>query len=120
MAKMKIALVTKPGGDFEIQEREIPQPGTGHIRIRVQACGICFSDHYAKDGLWPGLARNRSAPADFSTGSASHGFFCLRRRCRANRLGGNFESILVHIEFLFPVQAFDKLARRLTHRSRKT
>jgi D-arabinose 1-dehydrogenase-like Zn-dependent alcohol dehydrogenase len=60
MAKMKIALVTRPGGDFEIQEREIPQPGHGHVRIRVQACGICFSDHYAKDGLWPGLAYPRS------------------------------------------------------------
>ncbi len=60
MPKMKIALVTKPGGDFEIQEREIPQAGPGHVRIRVQACGICFSDHYVKDGLWPGLAYPRS------------------------------------------------------------
>ena len=60
MPKMKIALVTKPGTDFEIQEREIPQPGPGHVRIRVQACGICFSDHYVKDGLWPGLAYPRS------------------------------------------------------------
>jgi len=60
MAKMKVAVVTKPGGDFEIQDREIPQPGPGHVRIRVQACGICFSDHYVKDGLWPGLAYPRS------------------------------------------------------------
>src|SRR5713101_3537177 len=60
MPKMKIVLVTKPGGDFEIQEREIPQPGPGHVRIRVQACGICFRDHYVKDGLWPGLAYPRS------------------------------------------------------------
>ena len=60
MAKMKIALVPKPGGDFEIQEREIPQPGPGHVRVRVQACGICFSDHYVKDGIWPGLAYPRS------------------------------------------------------------
>jgi D-arabinose 1-dehydrogenase-like Zn-dependent alcohol dehydrogenase len=36
---------------FEIQEREIPQPGTGQVRIRVHACGICFSDHYVKDGF---------------------------------------------------------------------
>jgi len=60
MPTMKIALVPKPGGDFEIQEREIPQPGPGHVRIRVQACGICFSDHYVKDGVWPGLAYPRS------------------------------------------------------------
>ena len=55
MAKMKAAQVTKPGADFEIVEREIPQPLAGHVRIRVQACGICFSDHLVKDNLWPGI-----------------------------------------------------------------
>jgi len=60
MPKMKIAIVPKPGADFELQEREIPQPGPGQVRIRVQACGICFSDHLVKDGLWPGLTYPRS------------------------------------------------------------
>jgi len=55
MAKMKAAQVTKPGADFEIVEREIPQPPAEHVRIRVQACGICFSDHLVKDNLWPGI-----------------------------------------------------------------
>ena len=55
MAKMKVAQVTKAGGDFEIVEREIPQPPPKQVRIRVQACGICFSDHLVKDNLWPGL-----------------------------------------------------------------
>jgi D-arabinose 1-dehydrogenase-like Zn-dependent alcohol dehydrogenase len=59
MAKMKVAVVTKPGADFEIQEREIPQPGFGEVRIKVQACGICFSDHLLKDGLWPGIVYPR-------------------------------------------------------------
>jgi D-arabinose 1-dehydrogenase-like Zn-dependent alcohol dehydrogenase len=57
--KMKSAVVTKKGGPFELQEREIPQPGPGQVRIRVQACGICFSDHLTKDGLWPGLTYPR-------------------------------------------------------------
>lgn len=54
MAKMKVAVVPKPGGDFEIQEREIPKPGAGEIRIQVQACGICHSDMLVKQGgfLW--------------------------------------------------------------------
>ena len=60
MPKMKIAVVPKPGADFEFQESEIPQPGPGQVRIRVQACGICFSDHLVKDGLWPGLTYPRS------------------------------------------------------------
>jgi D-arabinose 1-dehydrogenase-like Zn-dependent alcohol dehydrogenase len=55
MAKMKAAVVRKPGADFEIVEREIPAPGAAQVRIRVQACGICHSDQYVKEGLWPGL-----------------------------------------------------------------
>lgn len=60
MSKMKIAVVTKPGADFEIQEREIPQPPTGHVRIKIHACGVCFSDHLVKDGGWPGLVYPRT------------------------------------------------------------
>jgi D-arabinose 1-dehydrogenase-like Zn-dependent alcohol dehydrogenase len=55
MGKMKVAQVSKAGGEFEMVERDIPQPRDGEIRIKVQACGICFSDHLTKDGLWPGL-----------------------------------------------------------------
>jgi D-arabinose 1-dehydrogenase-like Zn-dependent alcohol dehydrogenase len=60
MAKMKTAVVTRTGSDFEIQERESPRPGAGQARIRMHACGVCFSDHYGKDGLWPGLAFPRT------------------------------------------------------------
>src|SRR6266513_121734 len=62
----------------------------------------------------------RSGPADLSTSGGFRGFLCLRLRCRARRHGRNFESILVHIESLFPVQAFDKLTCRLSNGSRKT
>src|SRR2546427_755206 len=44
IAPMKAAQVRKPGGDFEIVEREVPQPGAGNVRIKVQACGVCHSD----------------------------------------------------------------------------
>ena len=60
MPKMKIAVIPKPSADFELQERDIPQPSAAHVRIRVQACGICFSDHLVKDGLWPGVTYPRS------------------------------------------------------------
>src|SRR3981081_4131444 len=55
MAKMKAVHVPKAGADFEIVEREIPSPGAGHVRIRVQACGICHSDFITKEGLFPGI-----------------------------------------------------------------
>src|SRR5271170_6245416 len=55
LAPMKAAQISKPGADFEIVEREIPEPGAGHVRIKVQACGVCHSDVLTKDGLWPGI-----------------------------------------------------------------
>src|SRR6266576_3840651 len=58
--------------------------------------------------------------AAFSVSSGSRGCFYLCLRRRADRFGRNFESILVHIESLFPVQAFDKLTSRLRDGSRKT
>jgi D-arabinose 1-dehydrogenase-like Zn-dependent alcohol dehydrogenase len=55
MTKMKVAQISKPGADFEIVEREIPTPNAGHVRIKVQACGVCHSDVLTKEGLWPGI-----------------------------------------------------------------
>jgi D-arabinose 1-dehydrogenase-like Zn-dependent alcohol dehydrogenase len=52
---MIIAQISRPGGDFEIVQREIPEPGAGHVRIKVLACGVCHSDVLTKEGLWPGI-----------------------------------------------------------------
>src|SRR5258707_7280054 len=53
--KMNAAQITKPGGDWELIERDIPEPGIGQVRVKVEACGICHSDALVKEGLWPGL-----------------------------------------------------------------
>jgi D-arabinose 1-dehydrogenase-like Zn-dependent alcohol dehydrogenase len=55
MPKMRAAQITRPNGPFEIVEREIPEPGAGSVRIKVEACGICHSDAMTKEGLWPGI-----------------------------------------------------------------
>lgn len=52
---MKVAQIPKAGADFEIVEREIPKPSAGHVRIKVQACGVCHSDVLTKEGAWPGI-----------------------------------------------------------------
>jgi D-arabinose 1-dehydrogenase-like Zn-dependent alcohol dehydrogenase len=52
---MKVAQISKPGADFEVVEREIPNPARGQVRIKVQACGVCHSDAFTKEGQWPGI-----------------------------------------------------------------
>ena len=55
MPRMKAVQVTKPGGDLEIVERNIPEPARNQVRIKVEACGICHSDALVKEGHWPGI-----------------------------------------------------------------
>ena len=52
---MRSVQVSKPKGPLEIVERDIPEPGARHVRIKVQACGICHSDSLTKEGLFPGI-----------------------------------------------------------------
>ena len=59
MAKMRAVQVSRAGGPLEVVERDVPEPGRGEVRIRVQACGICHSDAITKDGGFPGLAYPR-------------------------------------------------------------
>jgi D-arabinose 1-dehydrogenase-like Zn-dependent alcohol dehydrogenase len=55
MPMMRVVQVPRAKGPFEVVEREIPQPGAGWVRIKVQACGICHSDSLTKEGGWPGI-----------------------------------------------------------------
>jgi D-arabinose 1-dehydrogenase-like Zn-dependent alcohol dehydrogenase len=52
---MKAAQIPKPGAEFQFVERDIPNPGAGEVRIKVQACGVCHSDLFTKEGQWPGI-----------------------------------------------------------------
>jgi alcohol dehydrogenase/propanol-preferring alcohol dehydrogenase len=52
---MKAVQISKAGGNFEVVERPIPEPGREQVRIKVEACGICHSDALVKEGYWPGI-----------------------------------------------------------------
>src|ERR1700681_3378616 len=52
---MKVAQVSIPGANFQIVERAIPEPRAGQVRIKVQACGVCHSDAFTKEGALPGI-----------------------------------------------------------------
>jgi D-arabinose 1-dehydrogenase-like Zn-dependent alcohol dehydrogenase len=55
MSKMRIVQVASAGGPLELVEREIPEPKRGEVRLRVEACGICHSDSFTKEGAFPGI-----------------------------------------------------------------
>lgn len=59
MATMKAVQVTKADGPFEVVERDIPDPGPGQVRIKVEACGICHSDAFVRAAAFPGLVLPR-------------------------------------------------------------
>ncbi len=52
---MRAVQVPRADGDFEIVERDVPEPGRGEVRLRVEACGVCHSDSYTKTGGFPGI-----------------------------------------------------------------
>lgn len=56
---MRAVVVEEPGGEFQVVEREVPEPGPGEVRVAVDACGICHSDAYVKEGTYPGVAYPR-------------------------------------------------------------
>ncbi|MFF4834900.1 alcohol dehydrogenase [Streptomyces sp. NPDC001315] len=55
MNTYRVAQAATAGGPFDIVEREVPQPGPGHVRIAVEACGVCHSDTFFVDALLPGV-----------------------------------------------------------------
>jgi D-arabinose 1-dehydrogenase-like Zn-dependent alcohol dehydrogenase len=53
--KMRAVQIPKAKGLLELVERDVPEPGRGWVRVKVEACGVCHSDSLVKEGLWPGI-----------------------------------------------------------------
>ncbi|HXN55397.1 MAG TPA: alcohol dehydrogenase [Myxococcales bacterium] len=56
---MRAVEVPQPGSPFKLVERPIPQPAALQVRIAVEACGICHSDAFVKEGHFPGVTYPR-------------------------------------------------------------
>ena len=54
----KAVEVSEPGV-LRVVDREVSEPGTGQVRIRVEACGICHTDAATVTGTYPGLTLPR-------------------------------------------------------------
>lgn len=55
MATMRAIQISKPGGGFELVNREIPVPLPNEVLIKVEACGVCHGEAVIKEGFFPGL-----------------------------------------------------------------
>jgi D-arabinose 1-dehydrogenase-like Zn-dependent alcohol dehydrogenase len=53
-ATIRAIHVPEPGGSFVADRVDTPRPGPGHVRIAVEACGLCHSDVPIIDGYLPG------------------------------------------------------------------
>jgi len=50
---VKAMVLSSVGGALRLEERVLPQPGPGEIRLRVEACGVCRTDLHVVDGELP-------------------------------------------------------------------
>jgi alcohol dehydrogenase len=55
MTTFRAAQVTSPGGQLDLVDRTLAEPGPGAVRVAVEAFGICHSDSLFVDGQWPGV-----------------------------------------------------------------
>ncbi|HEY3482556.1 MAG TPA: alcohol dehydrogenase [Streptomyces sp.] len=56
MSTYRVAQVAAADGRFEIVERQEMLPGPGHVRLAVDACGICHSDALFVGAAVPGVS----------------------------------------------------------------
>ena len=65
---MKAIIVAQHGGPevLQLQERELPPPGEGQVRIRIHAAGVNFVDVYQRSGRYP-------VPTPYTPGSEGAG-----------------------------------------------
>ncbi|MFO1541530.1 MAG: alcohol dehydrogenase catalytic domain-containing protein, partial [Chloroflexota bacterium] len=47
---MRVAELPGVGQPARMATRPIPEPGPGEVRVRVEACGVCGSDHFLQEG----------------------------------------------------------------------
>jgi propanol-preferring alcohol dehydrogenase len=50
---VRAAVVRAFDRPLEIEERPIPEPGTGQVLVRIETCGLCHTDIHAARGEWP-------------------------------------------------------------------
>src|SRR5262249_36942120 len=52
-AAVKAMVLSSVAEALGLEERALPQPGPGEIRVKVEACGVCRTDLHVVDGELP-------------------------------------------------------------------
>jgi propanol-preferring alcohol dehydrogenase len=50
---MRAAVIRRPGGPVEFEDRKRPRPRPDEVLIRVRACGVCHGDLMVREGHFP-------------------------------------------------------------------
>lgn len=48
------AVFKEKGGPLTIEETPLKLPGKGEVLVKVEACGVCFSDVFAQQNIMGG------------------------------------------------------------------
>lgn len=59
MSQTYRAVQVSAPGQLELTERTVREPGTGEVRIRVEACGVCHSDSVTVNVVVPSVTLPR-------------------------------------------------------------
>ena len=54
---MKAAIIREYKQPLQIEQTEVPKPGSDEVLIKVEACGVCHSDLHIAEGDWTHLLR---------------------------------------------------------------
>jgi D-arabinose 1-dehydrogenase-like Zn-dependent alcohol dehydrogenase len=57
--KARFVQVDKAGAPLKLVSREVPVPGAGEARVRIEACGVCHGDSVTVAGLFPSISYPR-------------------------------------------------------------
>src|ERR1700683_4175890 len=79
-------------GKLELTEKPVLDPSAGHVRIRVEACGVCHSDSATVEGVlpieWPRVPGHEAVGRIDAIGEGVEGWK-LDQRVGVGFLGGN-------------------------------
>jgi propanol-preferring alcohol dehydrogenase len=79
-------------GKLELVHKPLVKPPAGHVRIRVEACGVCHSDSATVEGVlpieWPRVPGHEAVGRIDAIGEAVVGW-SVGQRVGVGFLGGN-------------------------------